>query len=930
MKLKKEVIALFILLSLIVNSIPAENPEEIENNYIQGEIIVKYKENVIGNGNEITIDNGREILIYENIEKPKSIEKITKNLELYTLSFDNKTIEQLVNEYSSIPEVEYAEPNYLLESFLTPNDANYSLKYDLLNINSELAWNLTTGNRSVIIAIIDSGVDWDHPDLSSNIWNNTDENCDNSTDLDNNSYFGDCRGYDFVNVSSGCGDVDCNNEDNDPMDYNGHGTHTAGIASAVSHNGIGTTGVCWNCSIMVVRAGYEDNTGKGVLAVADVVQALYYAADNNATIISMSFGGSHASSIDAAINHSFYNGSILVAAAGNDGISSKQYPCAYDNVICVAAIDSDNTSASYSNYGSWVDLAAPGTSIFSTDYNDTYLTQSGTSMATPMVAGAIGLIKTLFDKNQTEALSALNNTGIAVNFTSVLINRINIYSAILSLDNTPPNVSLILPTNGHINLTLNQTFSCNTTDWQLNNITLRIWNSTGNLYYNESRNISGTYNQSSFNVTMDYESYTWNCLVYDSEGNPGYATSNFSLFVKNITTSLISPTNNSHKNTNETNFNCSSKTEPTIQLSNITFNLWNSSNMLIFNKSKNISGTENSTIFNFNFSYEDTYNWNCRSYNNGTQSSTALTNYSITFDITSPSITLLNPSDSASYTSSSQSIVFSYNVSDTNDISNCSLILNNNINLTNTSIDKSITQNFTISFGPGAYNWLINCTDLAANTVNSTQRSFTITAPVSTSSSTGGGGGSSISTKTYIISKEQAVTGYTTTLGTKDKIKFTFFDGKSLEHILIINEIGENYVNITIQSNPINLKLGIGQSIKLNLTSPEYYDLYIKLNSIKNKKADMTIQIINEKILKETSVTGDVIEEKLDEEEIEEKEDSSVKSLNFQIRKLKIIVNILVLIIILALIIILLIEKKYLREKLMETYIIGYKRKRIQ
>ena len=666
---------------------------------------------------------------------------------------------------------------------------------------------------------------------------------------------------------------------------------------------------------MAVRGGYKDSDGNGALTLADVVQALHYAADNNATIISMSFGGSHSASLQDAINYSYNKSSVLVASSGNAGTNTQIYPCAYDNVVCVAAIDDDNTSASYSNYGNWIKLAAPGTSIWSTYFDDTYVSSSGTSMAAPVVAGAIGLIKTLFTgKNQTEIENALNNTGSPVNFTSVILSRINVYSAILELDNISSNVSLISPTDNRVNLTLNQTFFCNATDWQLKNITIQIWNSTHGLFYNESKNVTGIFNESSFNVTMDYGKYKWNCLVYDNKSNYAYANANFSLFVENISVSLISPVNYSYTNTNETNFNCSAESESTSLLSNISFRLHNLTE-LIYNLTNTITGTSNSSLFNYNFSSEDRYYWNCLAYNNLSEFSLH-GNFTFIYDITAPNVTALDPSNGTSYSASSQNINFGYNVSDNFNVSNCSLIINNQINTTNSTINLSLIQNFSIDFGEGNYNWKVQCTDSALNKINSSERSFSISAPVSSTTSSGGGGGGSAITaslsKTYVISNEQSTSGYSEKLKKGDKIKFPFFDEKSARHTLIVNNVGNDFVNLTINSTPIHLVLGVGQSILLNLTSPDYYDLFVKLKAITNNSADITIQTIHQPIIKQ-KISGEVVEDILEvhkNETFEKEFEEEIGKLNQDIKELKFILGFFVFFIIIIIIFLLFRNKK--------------------
>jgi len=907
MKKKVYLVLVFVICFFVIfKLITSEN--EIGSDFVPGELIVKYQSNVQGMGHEVFLEDKNEFIIYENVNVPIAIEKIAYD-EIYVLTFkDEENMQAILDEYAHIKEIEYVELNYRMKTFRVPNDTNYSLKYDLHTIGAEEAWNLSIGNSSIVIAIIDTGVDWNHPDLSAHIWNNTDEYC-NASDNDNNGYAGDCRGYDFVNVSSGCHSTeDCATEDNDPMDFHGHGTHTSGIAAAVTNNSLGIVGICWDCTIMPVRAGYLDTNNNGALDAADVVQALHYATDNNAAIISMSFGGTHSVAIQDAINYSYNKSVILVASAGNNGANTQLYPCGYDNVICVAATDSDNTSASYSNYGTWVDIAAPGTSVWSTYFDDRYTSESGTSMSAPLVAGAIGLLKTVFPgKNQSEIKQAINETGIAVDFSGTTINHLNIYNAFLELDNIAPNVALIYPTNNKFNLTLNQTFSCNATDWQLKNISLHIWNSSG-LFFNETKNVSGIFNSSIFNAALSYGIFTWNCLVSDNESNRAYASSNFTLFVENITVSLLNPLNNTQKKVNSS-FNCSAETESSKVISNITFRLWNSS-ALVYNLTQSFSGSTNSTNFSYNFSYEGNYFWNCKAYNNESEFDNGDVNFTFVYDITPPNISLYEPSDGSSYTSNSQSITFSFNVSDGFDIANCSLIVDGIINKTNLSVNKNINQYIGADFGPGTYTWTISCSDTAENAANTSLRSFTVSAPSSGSSGGGGGGGggggSSASTaslsptKTYVISPEQSISGYTQKLTKKNKIKFVFFD-RSGENILLVNESGTDFAQISI-INKTEFTLGIGQSIKLNLTSSEYYDLYVKLGSINGNEVEITIQTINEFIVPLEIQAVSEIPEEMPTSVTEPK---AFNRLLQVIRDLKIIIYMIVLLIILAVIILL-------------------------
>ena len=198
--------------------------------------------------------------------------------KVYTLTFDEKeNITELLKTYSSDPNVEFAQLNYIYEPLLVPNDFYYQYQYAHQMTGAEYGWNLTTGNESVVIAIIDTGMNYTHEDLINNVWNNTDETANNGIDDDGNGYIDDIRGWDFVN------------DDNDPMDDYGHGTMTAGAAAAKGNNTLGVAGVCWKCKIMNLKAG----GAYGTLSTSDIIGALEYAIDNDANIISMSFGGKY-------------------------------------------------------------------------------------------------------------------------------------------------------------------------------------------------------------------------------------------------------------------------------------------------------------------------------------------------------------------------------------------------------------------------------------------------------------------------------------------------------------------------------------------------------------------------------------------------------------------------------------------------------------
>ncbi|MHB8780431.1 MAG: S8 family peptidase [Candidatus Geothermincolia bacterium] len=251
--------------------------------------------------------------------------------------------------------VEYVEVDQVRSISWTPNDPDYDRQWHLPSIAADAAWDVTQGSNSVILAVIDTGVAYNHGDLSANC----------------------VAGYNFAY------------ENSNPYDDNGHGTHVAGIAAASGNNNYGIAGVGWNTLIMPIKV--LDSSGSGY--DSDVARGIRFAADNGAHVINMSLGGGGFSrTMQDAIDYAYNKGVVIVAAAGNDGTNTISYPAAMDNVISVAALDSSNNLAGFSNYGQGLDISAPGVAIYSSVPGG-FKTYSGTSMATPVVAGTASLVK---------------------------------------------------------------------------------------------------------------------------------------------------------------------------------------------------------------------------------------------------------------------------------------------------------------------------------------------------------------------------------------------------------------------------------------------------------------------------------------------------------------------------------------------------------
>lgn len=370
--------------------------------YIPGEVIVKFKSPIIsmpeGKVKALSHEIFTEVPYIHNLNKKYGLTKAEKAFihldtspgkkfikgrfvempdfrNIYRLFFpEDIDVEKVAKEFEKDPNVEYASPNPIRRIFLTPNDPKYvdypasENQWGLFRISAEAAWDYETGSDEVI-AVIDTGVRGTHEDLSGKV----------------------LAGYDFVN------------NDADPSDDHGHGTHVAGIIGAITNNNLGIAGIDWNCKILPVKVFDRFGNGSALLSSYGIT----YAATMGADVINMSYGGTRRYSWEenaVKLAHDTY-GCVLVAASGNDGIPLKYYPAAFvTEVIAVAATATNDVKALYSNYGDWIDISAPGgngkgypanTYIRSLYYmsDSNYVWMSGTSQAAPHVSGLAGLLR---------------------------------------------------------------------------------------------------------------------------------------------------------------------------------------------------------------------------------------------------------------------------------------------------------------------------------------------------------------------------------------------------------------------------------------------------------------------------------------------------------------------------------------------------------
>jgi subtilisin family serine protease len=293
------------------------------------------------------------------------------------------------------PQVAYAHEDKLVPIAYVPNDPSYSSSgswgqaYDdlwgLKKLGTPSAWDVARG-EGVVVAVVDTGVDYTHPDIDDNVWSNAGEVAGNGVDDDGNGFVDDHRGWDFVGAT-----WRQPIEDNDPQDVHGHGTHVAGIAAAEGDNGIGVVGVAWKARVMALKGIADDGFGPE----SKLARAIVYATDNGADIINASFGSEGLdATLGEAVAYAHAHGVVFVAAAGNDGRNTSSfYPAGFPGAIAVAALDPADQKASFSNYGTRIDVTAPGWDILSLRRaNGGYVRFFGTSMAAPHVSGLAALV----------------------------------------------------------------------------------------------------------------------------------------------------------------------------------------------------------------------------------------------------------------------------------------------------------------------------------------------------------------------------------------------------------------------------------------------------------------------------------------------------------------------------------------------------------
>ena len=409
--------------------------------WVPGEVIVKFKPGLKA-AQKAAIIQGQQIQDFRSI-----------GYEQWKI--EGKSVEDAVYALEKDPNIEFAEPNYVLYAYDTPNDPSYGLLWGMNNtgqadgggtagtpdadIDAPEAWSVFHGSNAVTVAVIDTGIDYTHPDLAANAWTNPGEIAGNGIDDDANGYIDDIHGWDFANG------------DNDPMDDNDHGSHCSGTIGGVGNNGVGVAGVNWNVKIM----GCKFLSAAGSGSTAGAISCIQYATLMGVDVMSNSWGGGpYDAALEAAIQAAYAADIFFIAAAGNSGVdtdASANYPSCYNvpNVIAVLATNNRDQRVNEagwwaSNYGATtVDIGAPGLYIYSTIRGGAYDSFSGTSMATPHVAGAMAMLRGRFPSITVDAgknlLMTIGNDPVpALSGLCITGGRLNLLKLIGDPDTVAP------------------------------------------------------------------------------------------------------------------------------------------------------------------------------------------------------------------------------------------------------------------------------------------------------------------------------------------------------------------------------------------------------------------------------------------------------------------------------------------------------------
>lgn len=460
---------------------------------------------------------------------------LVPGLEKLRLRDASVSVMDAVQSLTRLNIVKYAEPDYIVHATVIPNDTYWSNLWGMTNIKAPQAWDTYTGDANFVVAIIDTGINRNHPDLAANIWTNPNEIAGNGIDDDGNGYVDDIYGWDWAY------------NDSDPMDGHGHGSHTAGTVGAVGNNGLGVVGVNWNVKLMALK--FLNDSGSG--STSGAISAVNYAVNKGVKVSNNSWGGGgYSQALYDAIENGKAVGHVFVAAAGNNGTNndtSPFYPASYtnDNLIAVAAIDVNDNKASFSNYGATsVDLGAPGVDILSTVLGSSYSYYSGTSMASPHVAGAAAL---LYGLNPTWSYAQVKDRILSTARPIAALSGKTVTGGTLDLaaavsGSTPPPSPTPGPTPTPTPTPAPSTLHVGDLDGSASNVSLRFWRASITITVHNATHapaanakVTGSWSGGPTGSSSCTTNSSGQCTVSKNLSRSNYASATFS--VTNVTLS---------------------------------------------------------------------------------------------------------------------------------------------------------------------------------------------------------------------------------------------------------------------------------------------------------------------------------------------------------------------------------------------------------
>ncbi len=716
-----------------------------------------------------------------------------------------------------------------IESIVLDQPVHAFLQQSVPLINANLTWSINYLGKNITglgetVCVVDTGINFSNPDLTGR----------------NKSCVIDCYAKTCVENCS-------------ISDDNGHGTHVAGIVGA---NG-SLKGVAIETGLIGVKVLDASGGGYGSYVQAGMQWCVNNAATYNISVISLSLGdcanwvnyctnGDNSGYITQINNAVAKNISVVISSGNGQSASCPtttslgvSAPACAQNATAVGATNDLDSIASFTQRWGLFQLMAPGVSIYSTSSaGAVYETMQGTSMAAPHVSGVIALLQQYSRLQNNRSLTTneikiiLNNSGEIVPDTSGVTSnnysRIDAYSAILSIDSSAPQVYLTSPNNNVVQMNPNITLNCSANDVKMSNLTFYLWNSTS-LIYNSTKYSNDTSMSSSVNITdLSYDTYLWNCLGVDSKNYSAFSSTNNSFRIGLGEVYLEEPETEYYTNQNLT-FNCSGQTEPSRNLTNITFYLWNSTS-LIYNSTSQVSGIMNSSLFNYNFSSSGNYSWNCVITTNVGEIVEGNSNYSVMYSIAVPEVSGV----SSSTTTSSGTITWTTN-SLTNSTINYGTSSSFGNSLSSAVYSSSHSQTISsLSSGTTYYYNLTNC-DIYGNCAVNGTYSFT----TGTESSSGGSSGGSSSDS----SEESSATETTKTPSVKNESQPTInqTENELVETEQLIDEFnpGENKTDSSNErglSNKAILNIVLLSVIGIVLLGIFIGFAWKEIKSIKNEK----------------------------------------------------------------------------------------------